>query len=78
MPPGASHVAADPVRGAVGAEDGGRAFRSERRLVTALFADISGFSELMGRLDAEELQCRRPLRRRRREVRRRRDPRATV
>ena len=29
--------------------------RSERRLVTALFADISGFSELTGRVDTEEL-----------------------
>lgn len=29
--------------------------RSERRLVTALFADISGFSELTGRVDAEDL-----------------------
>jgi adenylate cyclase len=29
--------------------------RSERRLVTALFADISGFSELTARIDAEEL-----------------------
>jgi adenylate cyclase len=29
--------------------------RSERRLVTALFADISGFSELTNRIDAEEL-----------------------
>jgi adenylate cyclase len=29
--------------------------RSERRLVTALFADISGFSELTDRIDAEEL-----------------------
>lgn len=29
--------------------------RSERRLVTALFADISGFSELSARIEAEEL-----------------------
>src|SRR5690348_7228189 len=29
--------------------------RSERRLITALFADISGFSELTGRVDTEEL-----------------------
>ena len=29
--------------------------RSERRLVTALFADISGFSELTDRVDTEEL-----------------------
>jgi class 3 adenylate cyclase/tetratricopeptide (TPR) repeat protein len=29
--------------------------RTERRLVTALFADISGFSELTGRVDTEEL-----------------------
>ena len=29
--------------------------RSERRLVTALFADITGFSELSGRVDTEEL-----------------------
>src|SRR5205807_5373398 len=34
---------------------GGRVLRAERRLVTALFADISGFSELTGRLDAEQL-----------------------
>lgn len=33
----------------------GADLRSERRLVTALFADISGFSELTGRVDAEEL-----------------------
>jgi adenylate cyclase len=33
----------------------GRRLRSERRLVTALFADISGFSELSARMDAEEL-----------------------
>jgi class 3 adenylate cyclase len=32
------------------------ALRDERRLVTALFADISGFSELAARLDAERLQ----------------------
>lgn len=34
---------------------GTTSLRSERRLVTALFADISGFSELTGRVDTEEL-----------------------
>ncbi len=50
-------VAADPLRGLVVAEPAadGRSLRSERRLVTALFADISGFSELTARMDAEEL-----------------------
>lgn len=33
---------------------GATSLRSERRLVTALFADISGFSELTGRVDTEE------------------------
>jgi adenylate cyclase len=37
------------------ANPGGASLRSERRLVTALFADISGFSELTARVDAEEL-----------------------
>lgn len=34
---------------------GATSLKSERRLVTALFADISGFSELSARIDAEEL-----------------------
>jgi adenylate cyclase len=34
---------------------GTASLRTERRLVTALFADISGFSELTGRIDTEEL-----------------------
>jgi adenylate cyclase len=55
-----SPVVADPIRGLVVSEPGdprepGRALRAERRLVTVLFADISGFSELTGRLDAEQL-----------------------
>ncbi|HEY3576414.1 MAG TPA: AAA family ATPase [Gaiellaceae bacterium] len=41
--------------GAAGPVASTAALRSERRLVTALFADISGFSELTGRVDTEEL-----------------------
>lgn len=41
--------------GAAGPVAGTPTLRAERRLVTALFADISGFSELTGRVDAEEL-----------------------
>src|SRR5690606_23364798 len=37
------------------AEAGGR-LEDERRLVTALFADVSGFTALSQRLDPEELQ----------------------
>jgi adenylate cyclase len=54
-------VVADPTRGfvvsdaAVTSDPGGRTLRTDRRLVTSLFADISGFSELTGRLDAEQL-----------------------
>jgi adenylate cyclase len=54
---GTTAVVADPVRGlvAAGPAEGATSLRSERRLVTALFADISGFTELTGRVDAEEL-----------------------
>src|SRR6266566_4061184 len=50
-------VVSDPVRGLVATEPTAESttIRSERRLVTALFADISGFSELTGRVDAEDL-----------------------
>jgi adenylate cyclase len=41
--------------GAAASASGRTTLRSERRLVTALFADISGFSELTGRVDTEEL-----------------------
>jgi class 3 adenylate cyclase/tetratricopeptide (TPR) repeat protein len=58
---GPTVVAPDPMRGLIvvgGAEsprpDSG-SLRSERRLVTALFADISGFSRLTDQVDAEQL-----------------------
>ena len=57
----ATTVVADPTRGFVAADAdlrsdfGARTLRAERRLVTSLFADISGFSDLTGRLDAEQL-----------------------
>src|ERR1051325_6788586 len=41
--------------GAAGPVAGTPTLRAERRLVTALFADISGFSELTGRVDTEKL-----------------------
>ena len=54
-------MVADALRGLVArpaadaAPSEGPALRDERRLVTALFADISGFSELTNRLDPEQL-----------------------